>query len=545
MTIETEVADLTTATNSLLAAVGVTKATLDSYAAIAQSSASSASADAISASASAALATASKDAAALAEAAATTAKNTTIAVAAGGTASLTAIAARMPLTDGSGKLDDTWLSAFTETPQPSIAPSLNLDFTKNVLDPRITFTRSSTATYVNSAGLLVTAQANSARFDYDPTTLACKGLLIEEARTNLAKYSTALSDVFWQFTVGTDTIADNAVAGLDGLPSASTYTQSTASAQHFRYQTQSGWVANSIYVLSLDVKKISGTHGIILAFGSGIGASSLSTTARGYARWDTLSSGAATASAISGTGLVLATDSYPAPNGFTRIELVFTFDSTNTNTNFSIGYSIGTGGAASTVTGDGSVYAVTHCQLEALTGSTQRSSSRIPTTTTAVTRAADSAYMRGATNFDAWFNATEGTLVGSAEVRSVVLAGRVIADISRSTSSANDIYVSLSRSTDSRRAAGVTVSTAQVDYAPAGTTTSTKIALAYALNNANAAFDGTLATLDTACTIPTSLTTLYIGNADSGLTPLNGWVKRISYYQKRIADTELLELSKA
>ena len=48
-----------------------------------------------------------------------------------------------------------------------------------------TFTRATTATYVNSAGTVTTAAVDEPRIDYDPATLACRGLLIEEQRTNL------------------------------------------------------------------------------------------------------------------------------------------------------------------------------------------------------------------------------------------------------------------------------------------------------------------------------------------------------------------------
>ena len=54
--------------------------------------------------------------------------------------------------------------------------------------PTPTFTRSQTSptgtTYIGSDGLLKYAAANEPRFDHDPITLECKGLLIEEARTN-------------------------------------------------------------------------------------------------------------------------------------------------------------------------------------------------------------------------------------------------------------------------------------------------------------------------------------------------------------------------
>ncbi len=53
-----------------------------------------------------------------------------------------------------------------------------------------TFTRNSVATYFDSTGTLQTASNNIPRFDYDPVTHAPKGILIEEARTNQAYYST-------------------------------------------------------------------------------------------------------------------------------------------------------------------------------------------------------------------------------------------------------------------------------------------------------------------------------------------------------------------
>ena len=73
---------------------------------------------------------------------------------------------------------------------PTIEPSLKLDFANaRALDPRITFERASTATYVGRDGLIKTAGEDEARFDHDPTTGESLGLLIEESRTNLLSYS--------------------------------------------------------------------------------------------------------------------------------------------------------------------------------------------------------------------------------------------------------------------------------------------------------------------------------------------------------------------
>jgi len=60
---------------------------------------------------------------------------------------------------------------------PFIAPA-------PVTFPVPSFTRASIATFVNSQGLIEIAPADTPRFEYDPVTLAPKGLLLEEARTN-------------------------------------------------------------------------------------------------------------------------------------------------------------------------------------------------------------------------------------------------------------------------------------------------------------------------------------------------------------------------
>jgi hypothetical protein len=84
--------------------------------------------------------------------------------------------------------------AMVTNPGPCDPPSLDLTFTvPGSLDPRITFTRASTATYFDSAGVMQTAAVNAPRWDYDPVTRALRGLLIEEARTNLLLNSAALS----------------------------------------------------------------------------------------------------------------------------------------------------------------------------------------------------------------------------------------------------------------------------------------------------------------------------------------------------------------
>lgn len=72
-----------------------------------------------------------------------------------------------------------------------VSPKLTLTFTTGVLDPIVTFTRASSATYFDSSGVLTTAVTDAPRFDYNPTTLAIRGLLIEAQRTNGIRNNTA------------------------------------------------------------------------------------------------------------------------------------------------------------------------------------------------------------------------------------------------------------------------------------------------------------------------------------------------------------------
>ena len=61
------------------------------------------------------------------------------------------------------------------------------------IGPTPTFTRASAASFIGSDGLIQSATTNTPRFDHDPVTLACRGLLMEEGRTNLVFPSATLS----------------------------------------------------------------------------------------------------------------------------------------------------------------------------------------------------------------------------------------------------------------------------------------------------------------------------------------------------------------
>ena len=80
------------------------------------------------------------------------------------------------------------------------------------LDPRINFARASGATYTDASGVIQTAATNAPRWDYDPVTHALRGLLIEEQRTNLALRSGDFSNAAWINSGGLTVTGNNAVS---------------------------------------------------------------------------------------------------------------------------------------------------------------------------------------------------------------------------------------------------------------------------------------------------------------------------------------------
>jgi hypothetical protein len=83
---------------------------------------------------------------------------------------------------GIGLLPSTTLSSL----RVGGRPALLLNFVNTTaLDSRITFTRTTTATVTGSNGVIQSSAINEPRFDYNPVTLASRGLLVEEQRINL------------------------------------------------------------------------------------------------------------------------------------------------------------------------------------------------------------------------------------------------------------------------------------------------------------------------------------------------------------------------
>jgi hypothetical protein len=180
-----------------------------------------------------------------------------------------------------------------------------------------------------------------------------------------------------------------------------------------------------------------------------------------------------------------------------------------------------------TVTGS-----VAMAQLEAGAFAT----SYIPTVASQVTRAADNASMIG-NNFARWYNQTEGTLYS--DVSQFALPSATVNSMQISNGASNSFQLSLA-TFGTAAAFQVVDNTTQANLGPGTVTVNVgyKLSGAYKINDFASSLNGAAAVTDTSGTVPTGMTTLGIGVRLGG-TFLNGTIKRIAFYPRRLANTEL------
>lgn len=404
------------------------------------------------------------------------------------------------------------------------APDVLFDFAgTGTLDPRITFTRASSATYFDSAGTLQTATTNTPRFDYDPSTLAARGLLIEEGRTNLLLYSEQFNNAAW--TPAEINVTSNSVVAPDGTTTADVLVPSTVNAGHFITQSPS-FTSGLVYVFSV-YAKANGYRYMRLSFPSTAFAST------GRAACFDLQTGT---TGQTQSGVISKIESIR--NGWYRCIITATANATSSGLT---GVTVNSADDATAVTfiGDGtSGISVWGAQLEAGAFPT----SYIPTTTAAATRAADVATVTGA-NFSSWYNQTEGAFVVQAAQPSIFASSKSAASISDGTNS--------NRFTLYRQSAGgINAFSNPNGYVVAGpvatAATPWKSALSYgATSPASYAVNGASQTPLTFTVNPSVLTQLAIGNSFlGGLETFNGWISSFAYYRKRLSTANLIRITR-
>ena len=398
-------------------------------------------------------------------------------------------------------------------PSGGCLPTLRLNFVGvSSLDPRITFTRASSATYFNSAGVLSTAANDVARFDYDPVTLAARGLLIEEQRTNLVFPSEDFASP-WSIYNATR------VADADTAPNGTLTADRIESTGAGIFRSGVGVVNATAYTYSVFLKHVSGT-GIVSKIGfESFGAVPLAGTS---------SFNLLTGTVISNGAQVTASSITAFGNGWYRMSVTVTStDVTTTLINYAPA---------------GDQFLMWGAQLEQGAFST----SYIPTTTTALTRAADVASMTGA-NFSDWYNQVEGTTYVEASTLPSVTAAALTHAISDGTFNqsiygnfnAGNLYIGANVLNS-----GVNQASGIGSFSITASTNTTKDAFAYKQNNFGESCNGATPKTDSTGTVPT-VDRLYIGTNWAGAGNfLNGHIRSFKYYRKRLSDTALPALTR-
>jgi hypothetical protein len=132
---------------------------------------------------------------------------------------------------------------------PTIDPTLNLDFANSrVVDSRITFTRASAATHTNAQGVLQTVRDNKPRIDFNGNTGECRGLLIEEQRTNLNNDAFLDYDGYYLISTPRSAVAP------DGTMTAHKIAASNVNRAGHRYEVYHAVSAATVYTHSIYVK---------------------------------------------------------------------------------------------------------------------------------------------------------------------------------------------------------------------------------------------------------------------------------------------------
>jgi hypothetical protein len=352
------------------------------------------------------------------------------------------------------------------------------------------------------------------RFDYDPVTLAPRGLLIEEARTNLVTYSDDLSNAAW--TKSNVTATTNVTVSPDGTSNADRIVASTIGNSRgvFASVTTTA-VAHTISVFA----KASGLNWLCIYDPAGSGAGGA---------WFNLSTG------VIGT----VTAGYTASianfgNGWYRCSIVRTL-AAGTSFPFFGGVDGDNTITVSSTTNGVFLYGA---QLEAGSFAT----SYIPTVASTVTRNADVATMTG-TNFSSWYNQSEGTIVADVVTNkppSLVAVANAALFSDGTASNRSGIRYLTASAEGLVLVGGATQAQIQQAYT-AGS--ADKMAFATKANDFAFSRNGALVGTDTSGTVPT-VDRLGIGVDHSGQAQINGHVRTIAYFNTRLPNAQLQTLT--
>lgn len=347
------------------------------------------------------------------------------------------------------------------------------------------------------------------RFDYDPVTLAPRGLLIEEQRTNLLLRSEEFENASW--VKGNATVTANSTTAPDGSLTADAFIPNSGQAAATLAQSISVGLASHSFSF----------------YAKAFGQSSISLVSNLTGTFRATILDLTTETATPGTGWSASVVS--VGNGWYRCVCSATADVAASKT-----FQISNNSAGWTGDGTSGIY-LWGAQLEAGAFAT----SYIPTVASQVTRTGDIAGIN-APNFSRWYNQSEGTFVVEASKYVTSVDGYLFSADSGSTSNFVGAGV-----TGAAGFLNITTGGAAQAFQTAGTITANgvfKLAAAAATNDAIVAVNGAISVGDTVVTMPAA-DRLRLGAYASGGTIFNGHIRRIRYYPTRLSNTQLQALT--
>lgn len=381
-------------------------------------------------------------------------------------------------------------------------------------DSRITFTRASSATYVAADGLIKTTPSGAPRFDHNSATGKSLGLLIEEARTN---------DITDNYTTGNNTEGvvlseDTSITNPDGTTVAIKATATaTANQRHDVMSTTTSENVNHCF--SLFVKKGNYRY---------VGMSQGGATNNIYCIFD-FDTKTITRDGGKGSHTFVESGFKEYANGWFRLFVIGVTSGNQMRAFFSQG-PLQIGPTDWLATGNEFMY-IWGPQKEEGSFLT----SYIPTSGSAVTRAADVAEITG-TNFSAFYNQSEGMFFGDfTGPEGFVFAAH---------DGSNDNRHGFSN-VSGRPFTQISGAITNFGVSPTSIVGGGKFAHGYKANDYGAFGDGVNLPATSPTTVPTGVSELALGYRGSYLADLflNGHIKRLSYFPTRLPDATLQSIT--
>jgi hypothetical protein len=411
--------------------------------------------------------------------------------------------------------------------------SLDLPFaeTKSLtarIGPTPTFTRASIGTFVGSNGLIQTAATNIPRFDHTSAGV-CRGLLIEESRTNAAFQSGVIvNNIGW--VVSSAATGATSVASGTGPDSNTSYliSESATTAPHGLYNTGTNTItlgasvtSGVAYTASAFVKKVTGSIDWVQiglgteGFGSQYANFNLTTGQFGN---------------ISG----LTTRVEEHANGWYRISITRNATATTSTTaTFGINFINNTNGTTDEPSYAGSTsnqFLLAMCQFEAGSFPT----SYIPTTTGTLARSADVCSIANTASF---WNSDQFTLFGNANFQNPAHDAYAV------NFGITSGFFGIRRPNTNIATAIIRSSGVNADISLGTFVTGTmRMAAAHSTGQQAGSVNGASATQQNSAFVPSLNPPLYIGFSGNG-AQINGHVAAIRYYKKRLPNAKLQALT--